>query len=127
MEYSHPHSAFQSRSFGLSERTSALRKIFVNDPGIAFQLILCPTIFAGGFIFHLSILQWILVIAVTMLCLMAGICRTASILQINRDPEIPDFHKNRIKAMGTMMVTLTAFISLVTYLLVFVPVIIPLL
>ena len=127
MEYSYPPAVLQSRNFGLSERERALRKIFVNDPGIAIQMILCPIVLTGGFIFHLSILQWILVIAVTLLCMVAGICRTAALLQLDRDPEIPDFQRSRIRAMGTMLVTLTAFISLVTYMLVFVPVIIPLL
>ena len=72
-------------------------------------------------------MQWLLVVLVTLLFLVAGVCRTAAILQVKNDASLSAFQIARIKALGNILVTVTAGISLFTYLLIFVPKIIQLL
>ena len=58
---------------------------------------------------------------IDILFLGAGLCRTASLIQLKHDEEIDAFRRSRIKCMGNAMVTFAAGISLATYLIVFIP------
>jgi hypothetical protein len=63
---------------------------------------------------------------VTLFFLLAGIFRRAALIQISRDRSYHQFQKSRIRCMGNALVAITGGISLLTYLLIFVPKIIPL-
>jgi diacylglycerol kinase len=106
---------------------NGVRKVFVSDPGLTLQLLLTLGLIAGGIALQLTALQWVLVGFVTFLFLMAGVFRRATLLQISRDQSISSFQVSRIKCMGNAIVTIMAGISLLTYLMVFIPKITPLL
>ena len=127
MDVSHPDYVFQARPIAPQNVSKGLRKVFTNDPELHVQLFFTIPIVAGGIILHLNAVQWILVVLVTALFLVAGVCRTAAMLQTKNDASLSPFQVTRIKAMGNTLLTLTAGISLFTYLLVFVPKIIQLL
>lgn len=127
MDISHSELIFQKRSTAPGNLGSGLKEIFFKDPELHVQLYFLLPVFAGGIILHLNGIQWFLVILVSALFMGAGICRTASLLQVKKDPSLTPFHVTRIKAMGNALLTITAGISLFTYLLVFVPKIIDLL
>jgi diacylglycerol kinase len=121
MDITHPEYTVQARSVPGLNILIALRKIFSGDPGLKLQLFLVIPIVAGGVVLHMNFIQWILISFVTLLCIVAGIFRTAALLQINHDPSLTHFQVTRIKCMGNAMVTITAGLSLITYLMVFVP------
>jgi diacylglycerol kinase len=123
MDYARPDIAIQARPSVVQKTGNALRKIFAQDPGLMLQLLLTIPIIAAGIILQMSILQWFLVIFVTLLFLVAGIFRTAALLQIHHEPSMTPFQVSRIKAMGNALVAVTAGLSLITYLLVFLPII----
>jgi diacylglycerol kinase len=123
MEITHPEIALQAPSSALRNTGSAIKKIFAADPAMAAQLCLTIPIIATGIALQMNALQWILVAFVTILFLMAGIFRTAALLQTRHDKSLTPFHVNRIRCMGNAIVTLTAGLSLITYLLIFVPLI----
>jgi len=127
MDFSHPDLTIQARSSSPENVSKGLRKVFLYNPELHVQLFFIIPIVAGGFILHLNAIQWFLVILVSLLFLAAGIVRTAAILQIKNDSSLSLFQVTRIKAMGNTLVTITAGISLFTYLLVFVPKIVQLL
>ncbi len=127
MDYSQPTYTIQVVPSGLQNVGTGLRKVFVSDPGLTLQLLLTLGLIAGGIALHLSALQWTLVAFVTLLFLGAGMFRRAALLQINRDHSISPFQASRIKCMGNAIVTITAGISFLTYIMVFVPKITPLL
>ena len=127
MDISHPNFAIQTRSVEPQNISRGLRKVFFSDLELHFQLFALIPIVAGGIILHLNAVQWFLVVLVTLLFLVAGVCRTAAILQVKNDASLSAFQISRIKALGNILVTITAGISLFTYLLVFVPKIIQLL
>jgi diacylglycerol kinase len=127
MDISHPDYTFQARSSSPRNISNSLQTVFFMDPELQVQLFFIIPVIAGGIILNLSAIQWFLVILVSALFIGAGICRTASMLQVKRDPSLTPFHVTRIKAMGNALLTITAGISLFTYLLVFVPKIIELL
>ena len=127
MDISHPDIAIQSSPIAGQNVSSGLRKVFLSDLELHLQLFSVIPIVAGGIILQLNAIQWFLVILVTALFLVAGICRTAARLQIRNDNSLSSFQVTRIKAMGNMLVTITAGISFFTYLLVFAPKIIQLL
>jgi diacylglycerol kinase len=127
MDISHPDFAIQSPSIEAQSIGSGLRKVFFSDLELHIQLFAVIPIVAGGIILHLNVVQWILVILVTALFLVAGICRSAAFLQVKNDLSLSTNQVNRIKAMGNTLVTLTAGISFFTYLLIYVPKIIQLL
>ncbi len=70
---------------------------------------------------QLNTIQWVLVVLVTLLFIVAGVFRRAALLQVERQASLSDFHQGRIRSMGNAIVMLTAGISLLTYLLIFVP------
>ena len=121
MSFSQSDYALQAKSGILQNVLSGLRKVFVSDPGLTAQLILTIPIIAGGIVLRLNTVQWVLVIFVTMIFLVAGIFRTAALLQIRNDSAISDFQATRIRLMGNSLVVITAGLSLLTYLLVFIP------
>ncbi len=123
MEFSHPDYTIQARSSSLQNVLVGLRKIFTNDPGLNLQIFLTIPIIAGGIVLHLNAIQWVLIVSVTSLFLVAGIFRRAALLQVNNNTTLSEFHVSRIKCMGNAIVMLTAGISLLTYMLVFVPII----
>ncbi|MEN8201059.1 MAG: diacylglycerol kinase [Bacteroidota bacterium] len=127
MDISHSDFAIQARSSSPQNVSNGLRKVFMNDAELHVQLFFTIPIVAGGIILHLNAVQWFLVSLVTLLFLVVGIFRTASMLQIKNNSSLSTFQVTRIKAMGNTLVTLTAGISFFTYLLVFVPKIIQLL
>ena len=127
MDFSHPEYTFQARSSAPRNITNSLHTVFFKDPELHVQLFFIIPVIAGGIILNLSAIQWFLVLLVSGLFIGAGICRTASMLQVKKDPSLTPFHVTRIKAMGNALLTITAGISLFTYLLVFVPKIIDLL
>jgi diacylglycerol kinase len=121
MDYSQPDYAFQARPGVLQNILSALRKVFVSDPGLTAQLIFTVPIIAGGIVLQLNTLQWVLVILVTLLFLVAGVFRTAALLQLRNDSSITHYQATRIRLMGNTLVMITAGLSMLTYLLVFIP------
>ncbi len=121
MDFSHPDYTFQARSSTPQNILAGLRKILTNDPGLNLQLFLSIPIIAGGIVLHLNAIQWVLIFIVTLLFFVAGILRRAAMLQVNRDTNLSGFQESRIKCMGNAIVMLTAGISLLTYMLVFVP------
>jgi hypothetical protein len=123
MEFSHPNVSFQARTTQLRKQDSPLKRILKNDPAIPLQILLCTPVIAAGILLNINFLQWILVGVVTLLFLVAGFFRTAAILQVRQDREMTPFHLQRVQTMGNALVTLAAAISLITYLLVFVPMI----
>jgi len=127
MDISHSDFTIQTRSIEPQRISSGLRKVFTNDLELHLQLFAIIPIVAGGIILHLNAVQWFLVILVTALFLGAGVCRTAAMMQIRNDNSLSVFQITRIKAMGNILVTITAGISFFTYLLVFAPKIIQLL
>jgi diacylglycerol kinase len=127
MDYYHPDIAIQARSASPPSILSGLRRIFHSDPGLTVQLVLTLLVVTGGIALQLSAIQWILVVVVTGAFLLAGICRRAALLQVDRSTQYSPFQVSRIKAMGNALVAITGGLSLLTYLLVFVPKITPLL
>ena len=127
MDFIQPDYTLQATSSAPRNFSRSLHKVFARDPELHVQLFFIIPVIAGGIILHLSVIQWFLVLLVSALFIGAGICRTASMLQVKNDPALTPFHVTRIKAMGNALLTITAGISLFTYLLVFVPKIIELL
>jgi len=127
MDISHPDYTFQATSSSPRKISNSLQTVFFKDPELHVQLFFIIPVIAGGIILNLSAIQWFLVLFVSALFIGAGICRTASMLQVKKDPSLTPFHVTRIKAMGNALLTIPAGISLFTYLLVFVPKIIDLL
>ena len=121
MEFSHPDYAIQARPSSLQNIGNGLRKILTNDPGLNLQLFLTAPIIAGGIVLHLNAIQWVLILVVTLLFFVAGVFRRAALLQIKSNSTLTEFHMSRIRTMGNALVMLTAGISMLTYLLVFVP------
>ena len=123
MEFAHPEVAFQASPSSLQKSGSALKKIFASDPGLTLQLLLTVPVVAAGILLRVGVLQWFLIVFVTLLFLAAGVFRTAALLQLHHEPTLDSFRVSRIKCMGNALVTITAGLSLLTYLLVFLPVI----
>ena len=121
MDISHPDYTLQARPSALQNVLDGLRKVFSSDPGLILQVLLTIPIIIGGIVLQLNVIQWVLILIVTLLFLMAGVFRTASLLQIKNDTSVTPFHVTRIKCMGNALVTITAGISLFTYMMVFVP------
>ncbi len=121
MEFSHPDYTFQASPSTLRKILDGLKKVFTNDPGLYLQLFLTIPIIAGGIALHLNVIQWVLILIVTLLFFAAGIFRRAALLQIKNSASFSEFQITRIKSMGNALVMLTAGISMLTYLLVFVP------
>jgi hypothetical protein len=127
MDISHPDYTFQARTSPPRNISNSLHTVFAKDPELHVQLFFIIPVIAGGIILNLNVIQWFLVILVSTLFIGAGIARTASMLQVKKDPSLTPFHVTRIKAMGNALLTISAGISLFTYMLVFVPKIIDLL
>ena len=127
MDFSHPDVALQARPSSLENVRSGLRKVFTLDPGLPLQIFLTIPIITAGIVLHINAIQWILLLVVTLLFVVAGIFRTAALYQVKNDSSLSIFHVTRIKCMGNAIVTITAGISLFTYLMIFVPKITPLL
>lgn len=121
MDFSHTDYALQARPGVLQNVLNGLRKVFVNDAGLTAQLFLTIPIIAGGILLQLNTLQWVLVSIVTLLFLIAGVFRTAAILQIRNDSSISAFQATRIRLMGNSLVLIMAGLSLFTYMMVFIP------
>jgi len=126
MEFTHPDISIQARPLTLQQhrKFNALKKIFASDPSIAAQLFLVIPVFAAGIAFNLTLLQWFLVVPVTLFTVVCGIFRTAALLQVKRDRKMTAFHASRIRKMGNAIVTFAAGLSLLVYLLVFIPAIV---
>ena len=127
MDYIHPDIAFQARSSSPQNVLTGLRKVFISDPGLTFQVLLFIPLIAGGIVLQLNALQWTFTLLVSLLFVIAGVFRKAALLQISHEANCSTFHVSRIKAMGNAIVAITGGISLLTYLLVFVPKIVTLL
>lgn len=127
MEYNQSDYAIQARSPALQNVLVGLKKVFTTDPGLILQLLLIIPVFTGGIILRLNAIQWVLFLVVTLMFLVAGIFRGAALQQIKRDDSLSDFQASRIKCMGNALVTITAGISVFTYMMIFVPRITPLL
>lgn len=121
MEFSPSDYALQARPRVLQNVLGGLRKVFATDPGLTAQLFLTIPIVAGGIALQMNAVQWTLVILVTLLFLGAGVCRTAALLQTRSDNSITPFQASRIRLMGNSLVVITAGLSLLTYLLIFIP------
>jgi len=121
MDYPHSDIAVQARPSTLVNVLNGLKKVFVSDPGLMLQLGLTSIVVAAGVALGLSAIQWVLISMVTFLFLVAGIMRTASILQIRQEESMSTYQASRIRLMGNAIVAVTAGISFMTYLLVFVP------
>jgi diacylglycerol kinase len=127
MDFSQTGYSLQAESSSLQNVTVGLRKVFTSDPGLTLQLFLVIPIVAAGMVLHISMLQWFLVIFSTLIFLVAGVFRTAAILQTVSDTSLSAFQVSRIRAMGNALVVIASSVSLLTYLLVFIPRIIQLL
>lgn len=121
MNYTQPELTLQSAPVRSRKFGSALKSILRQDPSLVLQLLLTLPVIFGGILLHLNAVQWILVSFVTLLYLLAFIMRTAALLQIRADSSLTPFHVSRIKSMGNAILTITAGVSLITYMLVFVP------
>ena len=122
MNYSQAELTVQAAPVRSRQTGSALRSIIRQDPSLVLQLLLTLPVIFGGVLLHLNAVQWILVGFVTLLYLGAFVMRTASLLQIKHDTSLTAFHVSRIKAMGNAILTVTAGASLITYMLVFIPI-----
>jgi diacylglycerol kinase len=127
MNYTTPELTLHRAPAKSRKTGSAFRSILRHDPSLVLQLLLTLPVIFGGVLLHLNAVQWILVGFVTMLYLVAFVMRTAALLQIIHDTSLTAFHISRIKAMGNAILTVTAGASLITYMLVFVPLILKLL
>lgn len=123
MNYTQSDITIQTAPSTLSKSGSALKTILRNDPGLILQLLLVLPVISAGILFNLNAIQWVLVSFVTLIYLIACVVRTAALLQIQHDDSLDSFQVSRIKCMGNAILTITAGLSLITYLLVFVPVI----
>ncbi len=124
MNYNPSEITIQTAPSSLSAASgSAMKTILRNDPGLILQLLLVLPIVTAGVLFNLNAIQWVLVSFVTLIYLVACVVRTAALLQIKNDDTLNAFQVSRIKCMGNAILTITAGLSLITYLLVFVPVI----
>ena len=126
MNYTQPELTIQAAPVALRKSGSAFGTILKHDPSLVLQLLLTLPVIFGGILLHLNAVQWILVGFVTLLYLGAVVMRTAAILQTKIDSSLTLFHIRRIKAMGNAILSITAGISMITYMLVFVPLILPL-
>ncbi|MCP4310212.1 MAG: diacylglycerol kinase [Bacteroidetes bacterium] len=126
MNYTQADITIQDAPASQTRTGSAIRKALRHDPGLILQLLLVIPVVTGGILFNLNVIQWVLVGLVTMIYLVACLMRTAAVLQIHHDSSLTLFQISRIKSMGNAIVTITAALSLITYMLVFVPVIIEL-
>jgi diacylglycerol kinase len=126
MDYIHPDIAIQARTSSPRNVLTGLRKVFISDPGLTFQILLFVPLITGGIVLQLNPLQWALILLVSLFFVIAGVFRRAALLQISHEANCSTFHVSRIKAMGNAIVAITGGISLLTYLLIFVPKIITL-
>jgi diacylglycerol kinase len=126
MNYTQPELTLQAAPVVLRKSGSAFGTILKHDPSLVLQLLLTLPVIFGGILLHINAVQWILVGFVTLLYLGAVVMRTAAMLQTKIDSSLTFFHIRRIKAMGNAILSITAGISLITYMLVFVPLILPL-
>ncbi len=126
MNYTQANVTLGATPVPLRKSGSALGTILKHDPSLVLQLLLTLPVIFGGILLHLNAVQWILVGFVTFLYLGAVVMRTAAILQTKVDSSLTLFHIRRIKAMGNAILSITAGISMITYMLVFVPLILPL-
>jgi len=115
------NAAIEAGHLTLPKSRSPIKVLLSNDPNLILQLLLAFPIIAGGIILHLNAIQWILVTIVSVFYLAACVLRSASLIQLKREKNITSFHASRIKCLGNALVTLTAGISLLTYILVFAP------
>jgi diacylglycerol kinase len=121
MDYINPDYTIQARTSSPQNILAGLRKVFLSDPGLTIQLLFTIPLISGAIVFQLNAVQWALTMIVTLLFIMAGVFRRAALLQISNDSSISPFQVSRIKCMGNAIVAITGGISLLTYLLVFVP------
>lgn len=127
MDFSQTEYTLPAGTSTLQNVAGGLRKVFVSDPGLTLQLLLTIPVVAAGMVLHLSALQWVLVVFTTLIFLVAGIFRTAAILQTSSDTSLSAFQVSRIRSMGNALVVIASAISLLTYAMVFIPRIIQLL
>lgn len=127
MDYIHPDIAFQAGTTSSQNVLTGLRKVFISDPGLTVQLCLLLPLVAGGIALGLNTLQWTLTVLVSLLFVIAGVFKRAALLQISHESNCSSFHVSRIKMMGNAIVSITGGISLLTYLMIFVPKIVALL
>ena len=123
MNYTSSEITLQAPPATLRKTGSAFRSILRHDPSQILQLLLTMPVIFGGILLHLNVVQWFLVGLVTLLYLGASLMRTAALIQINHDPTLSPFQVSRIKSMGNAILTITAGLSLITYMVVFTPVI----
>lgn len=121
MDYLHPDIALQARSASSQSILSGLKKIFSNDRGLTIQLLLTPLLLAAGIALQLSLLQWTLVVFVTLMFLLAGVFRRAALLQVQQHPTYTPFQVTRIKTMGNAIVAISGGLLMLTCLMIFVP------
>ena len=115
------NAAIQAEIYSTSGTRGPIRSLLGRDPNLILQILLAFPIIAGGIVLHINAVQWILVSSVTFFYVAACILRSAAIIQISREKKMASFHASRIRCLGNGMVTITAGISLLTYLLVFGP------
>ena len=121
MEFVRPHIPIMGRPSSPRDILSASDKDVSRDLSPVIQIFLSIAVVSAGIILGLSIVQWLLVVIVTLVFVVAGVFRTASRLQMRSQPGLEYFQVVRIKSMGDALLTITACISFFTYLLVFVP------
>lgn len=127
MDYTHPDIAIQADNTATPSFISALRKIFLLDRGLALQTVLVPLLAASGIALHFTVIQWSLLVFVTLMFLVAGIFRRAALIQVEQDDSYSSFQAARIRAMGNAIVAVTGGILMLTYLLIYVPSLTPML
>jgi len=123
MQFSTPDIAIQARPETVREhgKAHALKMIFNSDPALLAHSSLVIPLLGAGIAFHLTALQWFLVLLVTFISVICGIFRAAAILQSKRDLSLTDFHVRRIRVMGNAIAGISLGISFLTYLLIFIP------
>lgn len=98
-----------------------LRKIFADDGGVILPLLFTVLVISAGIFLKLNFLQWTIVSILSVALLMMGLYRSAANLLTIYDQSISLDQGIRIRAMGNVLVALTAGVSFFTYLIIFMP------
>ena len=84
-------------------------------------LLLTVAVITAGIFVRLNLLQWSFVMLLTLVFLFTGIYRSAARLLTCYDESISIDQAVRIRAMGNIIVMVTAGFTLFSYLIIFVP------
>jgi len=104
-----------------AEHKIGFRKIFADDGGLILPLLFTILVVSSGIFLKLNFLQWTIVSILSLALLIMGLYRSAANLLTIYDQSISLDQGIRIRAMGNVLVTLTAGVSFFAYLIIFMP------